>query len=400
MKDIYYLDNAATSWPKPEIVYEQMDCFFRQNGVNPDRGTCDKAVTAEELVRETRDLLCQFFNAKNLFRMIFTMNITDSLNLAFNGLFKEGEHVISTNLEHNAALRPIRHSAKNVGITYDFIEANTDGYIEIESLKKALKPESKYLVVNHGSNVIGTVQDFEAMGNFAREHELVFIVDTAQTAGVIPIDVEKMNIDILTFTGHKGLYGPMGVGGMWVREGIEVKHTRTGGTGIDSAVKYHLENYPHRLEAGTPNLPGIIGLNAGQKFFAELGRQDNPDLNHKQATDKALISIHTKEMELFKKMGEGIKDIPKIRVIGPSTYENRVATLCFVLEGMETAYVGVILTEDFNIATRTGVHCAPLIHQQWGTLPAGATRLSLGYYNDEEDVEHVIKSVAEIATGD
>ncbi len=397
MKTIYYFDNASTTWPKPERVYTFMDEFFREFGVNPGRGGYEKASVVGELVDETRELLCQFFNAPKPERLVFTQNATDSLNIAFNGLFKAGEHVLTTMLEHNAVLRPVNYAVRDKGLEADFVPANADGYIESDALKKALKPNTKYLVINHASNVIGTIQDLTTLGNFAKEHNLIFIVDTCQTAGVVPVDVEKMHIDILTFTGHKGLFGPMGIGGMWVRENIDIQPVKSGGTGILSAYEYQPDEYPYRLETGTVNLPGIAGLKAAQDFFAELGRKDDPNLSHKQATDKALEIIHKQEMSLMKKMLDALTQMPKVKFPIKPSLKNRVATISFQIEGKKSKDVGATLAKEYKIATRSGLHCAPKVHQQLGTAPDGATRVSIGYFTTEEDIDHLIEAVSKIA---
>ncbi|TDJ62630.1 MAG: aminotransferase class V-fold PLP-dependent enzyme, partial [Proteobacteria bacterium] len=373
MKEHYYLDNAATSWPKPEPVYTTMDKFFRSYGVNPGRGDHEMAVEAENMVSETRRMLAAFFDfGGDPNRVVFTQNATDSLNIALYGLLNEGDHVVTTRLEHNSVLRPLNHLQRDHGVDVTFVARDAQGYVDPEDIGRAITPKTKVVVVNHASNVLGSVQDLEAIGKFSREAGSVFVVDTCQSAGVLPIDMDDLGIDVLTFTGHKGLLGPMGIGGMIVAEGIEVRPARVGGTGVDSVSPFHPDAYPYHLEAGTVSVPGIAGLNAAQKWFAELGRQllgsAASNVSHTQACRAALGHVHAVERAHTERLESAFRDLEGVTVYGPNGVQYRVATLSINIDAMPADQVGAMLDADHHVCVRTGVHCAPLAHKDENTV--------------------------------
>ena len=389
MDPIIYLDNAATSFPKPDEVHDCMKEFYKSAGVNPGRTGCDMALQAEEMINETRKMLTEFFNAslvragkkKDPDRLVFTMNATHSLNAILKGTLASGDHVITTFAEHNSVIRPVNHLVRDWGVEATFIRLDSDGFADPGEIRKAVKKNTKLVIVNHGSNVTGVVQDIAAIGRVCREAGVPFAVDTAQTAGVLPIDMAEYHISFLAFTGHKALFGPTGSGGICVADDAEIKGSTWGGTGVKSAYPFHLEEYPYRLEAGTLNLMGICGLHAGQEWIAKRG-MDN---------------IYRHEMELLASLQAGVQEIKGVAVCGTKRLDRRVATLSITVGGWDPSDVGTMLDVDYNIVTRTGLQCAPLIHDHMGTSPRGTVRFSLGPYNTREEVETAIRAVREIA---
>ncbi len=387
MDDLIYLDNAATSFPKPDLVHDTVRDFYRSSGVNPGRTGCDLGITAENMILETRKKLTAFFNPslvkagkdKDPNRLVFTLNATMSLNLILNGLIQAGDQVVTTHVEHNSVIRPVNHKVKE-GAEATFVELDSEGYVDPEAIRKAIQKNTKLVMVNHGSNVTGVVQDLVAIGRVCKEEGVPFAVDTAQTAGVLPIDMVECNISFLSFTGHKGLMAPTGTGGICVADDAEIRCTLYGGTGVNSQYPYHLENYPFRLEAGTQNLAGIAGLWAGQKWLEEQGIQN----------------IHHREMELLAMLQEGLSDIRGLHIHGTRSLENRVATLSVTVDNYDPADVGTFLDVDHSIQTRTGLQCAPLLHDHMGTSPRGTVRFSLGPFNTRDHIEATIKAMGEI----
>lgn len=388
MEDIIYLDNAATSFPKPDIVHDTIREFYCCNGVNPGRTGCDLALNAEQMIHGTRKRLSAFFNPsmvaageeKDANRLVFTMNATMSLNLIINGTVDAGDHIVTTMLEHNSVIRPVNHRVRD-GAEATYVSPDGEGYLDPHDIKKAIKPNTKLVILNHGSNVTGVVQDLEAIGQVCKEAGVQFAVDSAQTAGVLPIDMKTCNIAFLSFTGHKGLFGPTGTGGICVADDAEIRGTIFGGTGVRSAVPYHLEEFPYRLEAGTLNLAGIAGLSAGLDFIEERG----------------IEAIYRHEIELLTMLQEGLDEVPGVRIWGTKRLDNRVATMSVTIDNYDAADVGTILDVEYDIQTRTGLHCAPLIHEHHGTVPRGTVRFSVGPFNTEEHIRTAIRAVAEVA---
>ncbi len=384
MTDLIYLDNAATTWPKPESVYQFAFDFFRNTGVNPGRSGFDKAIEAGNILDDLRKRLTKFFGGDEDApeRLCFGYNATDALNLILYGLLRPGDHVVTTNLEHNSVIRPINHMVRDNGVQATFLPFNGRGFIEPDAVRKAIKSNTRLVIVNHGSNVLGTVQSVGDIGAVCRDKGVLFAIDTAQTAGVIPINMKDMNIDVLAFTGHKSLMGFTGIGGLCVRKHVDILQTRAGGTGVRSAYPYHLEEYPYRLECGTPNLVGIASLWAGQDWLEQQG----------------LKSIWEHEMHLTLKLVAGFREIFGVRVYGCEDLEHHLSTVTINIEGIEAGDVGIMLDVDHNIATRTGLHCAPLVHEQLGTVSIhGGVRFAIGAFNTEPEIDTAIKAVAQIA---
>ena len=385
MSKLIYLDNSATSFPKPEEVYTFMDTFYRKHGVNPGRSGFDAAIETEEIVDNTRRMLTQLFNGGGDHkRLTFSYNATDSLNLLINGLVEPGIHVITTMLEHNSVLRPLycHEQAGTIKVTYTPFDKQT-GFVNPSDIEKAIQPNTKFVVVTHCSNVLGTVQPLAEIGAICKKHGLIFVVDGSQGAGGNEVDMQACNIDAYAFTGHKCLMGPTGIGGSYVREGVHIKHTRAGGTGVRSAYPAHLEEYPYRLEYGTLNLVGVAGLNAGVKWVMKEG----------------LSKIHDREMALWNKLRLALKDIKGVTLYCAEGPENHNPVLSFNIQGFEAGDVGTMLDVDYNIAVRTGLQCAPKVHECIGTADIhGTVRMSIGAFTTEEEIDIAIEAVRDIAS--
>lgn len=386
MENLIYLDNAATAWPKPEKVYEFAHSFYRKTGVNPGRSGFDLAIEAGNIIEDLRQRLTIFFggDVDAPERLCYAYNATDALNLVIQGLLGEGDHVITTNLEHNSVIRPVNHLVRDGGVEATYVPFNDKGFIEPETIDENIKPNTKLAIVNHGSNVLGTVQPLKEIGKVCKKKGVLFATDTAQTAGVIPIDMQEMNLDVLIFTGHKSLMGFTGIGGLCVRKHVDVRQTRSGGTGVRSAYPFHLEEYPFRMEYGTPNMLGVASLWAGQDFLASRG---------------GVEEIHAQEMKLARRLVDGLRENEAVRIYGCEDMDSHLSTVTVNIDGMEAGDVGIMLDVDFDIATRTGLHCAPLVHEQIGTMQIhGGVRFSIGAFNTAEDVDAAIHAMAEIAT--
>lgn len=382
MAKMIFLDNGATSFPKPREVYEFMDHFYRNFGVNPGRSGYDLCLETGAMVEETRRMLTRFFNGKDPNRLCFSYNSTDALNLIIFGLLKEGDHAITTTLEHNSVLRPLYHLWKFGGIEVDYIPFDSQGFVDPDDFPKKFKKNTKLVIINHASNVIGTVQPVKKIGRHCRERGIPFAIDASQSAGKIPIDIEEANIDIVAFTGHKSLLGPTGIGGLYVREGIAIRHTRAGGTGVRSAQRTHLDEYPYRLEYGTLNTLGVAGLQAGLKWIESKG----------------LCNIHEQEMNLTAVLRDGLKNVDGVSLYCQDDLTDHIAIVAVNVNGLEAVNTSTILDVDYNIASRSGLHCAPLVHEQLGTDKIeGAVRFGIGPFNTEEEIRTAVHAVKEIA---
>jgi cysteine desulfurase family protein len=382
-KALIYLDNAATAWPKPERVYTFMMDFYRKTGVNPGRSGFDLALEAGSLLDQLRKRLTKFFGGDEDApeRLCFGYNATDALNLVIPGLLGPGDHVVTTNLEHNSVIRPINHLVRDAGVEATYVPFDAAGFVDPGDIARAIRKNTRLVIVNHGSNVIGTVQPLAEIGRVCRERGVTFASDTSQTAGVIPINMQAMDLDVLVFTGHKALMGSTGIGGLCVRKHVEIRQTRSGGTGVRSVHPYHLEEYPWRLEYGTPNMVGVAALWAGQDWLDENGVEQ----------------IHAREMRLAQKLVEGLREIEGVRMYCCGSLENHLSTVTINIDGVEAGDVGVMLDVDYNIATRTGLHCAPLVHAQLGTVEIhGGVRFSIGAFNTEADIDAALHAVREI----
>lgn len=378
--DIVYLDNAATTFPKPEVALERMVEVYKKKGVSPGRGSYDLAFEAEDIVFDVRTRLARLFNTPAPELVVFTSNATDSLNIALQGIVKKGDHVVSTRLEHNSVLRPLYHLREKGIITYDLVDFDGKGFVDPGDIYRAIKENTKLVVINHISNVLGTIQPIKEIGKICSQKGVPLIIDAAQSAGIIPIDMEEMNISAVAFTGHKSLLGPTGTGGLAVSPDLEIDPVRFGGTGIDSESPVHNLAYPHRLEAGTVNLIGIIGLSEGLKYIEE----------------NEIETIHKKEMKLFGKLRDGLANLETVEYYCADNIEDHAALLTVNIEGMDPGDAGSILDADFNIAVRTGLHCAPHVHENIGTFPRGAVRFSLGPFNTDEHIDMAIEAMTAI----
>jgi len=383
MDGLIYLDNSATSYPKPQEVYDYMKEFYQSHGVNPGRSGFDKALEAEEIVHSTRKLLTELFNGTNPNHLTFSYNATDSLNMVIQGMVSKGDHVITSNVEHNSVLRPLYHKKHDGEIDLTYIPFDDKGYIDPDDVKKAFQKNTRLVIINHASNIIGTVQPITEIGKYCREAGIYFAVDASQSAGAVPIDVEAMNIDILVFTGHKCLMGPTGIGGSYICEDVPIRGTRYGGTGVRSAYPFHLDEFPYRMEAGTLNTVGVAGLNAGVKWVQREGME----------------KIHHREVVLWDKLRKGFQEIDGVTTYCADDTENQNAVLSMNIEGWIAGDAGTMLDVDYNIATRTGLQCAPLVHVQLGTDKIhGTVRFSVGPFNTEEHIDKAIEAVREIAS--
>jgi len=383
MSNLIYLDNSATTFPKPDVVYEFMCDFYRKHGVNPGRSGFDAAIATEEVVMTTRKMLADLFHGDDPNRLTFSYNASDSLNMILQGLARPGDHVITTMLEHNSVLRPLYHLKQDKVIETTILPFDGEGYVDPDDFRKALRPETRMVVVNHCSNVIGTIQPLAEIGKICREAGVWFVVDSSQSAGAVPIDIQEMNIDVVVFTGHKCLMGPTGIGGSYVREGVPVKGTRFGGTGVRSAQKTHLEEFPYRLECGTLNLVGVAGLHAGVKWITEQG----------------IDNLHQREMKLWDTLRRGVQELPGVTTYCASSPDRKNPVLSLNIQGFEAGDVGTILDVDYNIACRTGLQCAPMAHQGIGTDKIhGTVRLSIGPFNTDEHIQKAIEAITEISS--
>ncbi len=382
MGELIYLDNGATSFPKPEEVYTFMDYYYRNFGVNPGRSGFDLCMEAGAVIDNTRKQMTKFFNGTDFNRLCFTYNSTDALNLVVSGMLEKGDHAITTNLEHNSVLRPLYHQSEYNGVEVDYIPVDSKGFVNPDDFPRAFKKNTRLVIVNHASNVIGTLQPIKEIGAHCRKHGIPFVIDASQSAGKVPIDLEEHNLDIVVFTGHKSLLGPTGIGGLYVREGIEIRVTRAGGTGVRSAVKTHLFEYPYRLEYGTINSVGVAGLHAGVKWLEEKGLQE----------------IYAHEMKLTKILRDGLQDVEGVTLYCQDDLTDHIGIFLFNIDGFEAMDVGTLLDVDYSIASRTGLHCAPLIHEHLGTAAIhGAVRFGIGPFNTEEHIHTAIEAVKEIA---
>jgi cysteine desulfurase family protein len=375
-----YLDNAATSFPKPEPVYQALDRFARQSLANPGRAGHKMALAAERTLDEGRHRLNQLFNGKEPDRFVFTLNCTDALNMAFKGLLGEGEHVITTDLEHNSVSRPLRALELAGRITLTRIHADGGGTIDPDDVRQAITPKTRLVALTHASNVVGTVQPVADVGRVCRERDVLFLVDAAQTAGVLPIDVQEMHIDLLALPGHKSLFGPTGTGALYAGPRVRLRPWREGGTGGDSSSETQPRDFPYYLEGGTPNVLGVAGLIAGIEWVLAQGLQ----------------KIHAHETALAERLWQRLEAMNGCTVFGHRDHARRVGTISFRSETLPATELGGILDQAFEIAVRPGLHCAPYIHRSLHTFPDGAVRVSPGAFNTEQDIDTLAGALAEI----
>ena len=374
-----YLDNAATTLHKPQQVIDAVAHAMQSMG-NCARGTHEEALDAARTVYDARVRLASLFGCPRVDHVAFTANSTEALNMAINGLIDPGDHVISTDLEHNSVLRPLYRLEAEHGAELSFVPADKFGNVDYADFERLMKPNTRAVVCTNASNLTGTVLDIERIAKTAHSHGALVIVDASQTAGCWPIDMKKMGIDVLCFTGHKGLMGPQGTGGICVKEGIEIRPFKVGGSGVQSYSRTHPAEYPTRLEAGTLNGHGIAGLGAAAKFISETGVEN----------------IHAKERSLMLRFYEGVKNIEGVTVYGDFT-KDRTAIVALNIRDYESGEVSYELSQGYGIATRPGAHCAPRMHKALGTAEVGAVRFSFSFYNTEEEIDEAVRAVAELA---
>jgi len=378
-----YFDNAATSWPKPLEVIQAMVRFIEEVGANPGRSAHRLSVEASRIVYEAREALAELFHVRDPLRIVFCSNATEAINLALKGLLRAGDHVVTSSMEHNAVMRPLR-ALEREGVEVTVVLCSPEGFLDPADLEEAIKPNTKLFVLNHASNVVGTILPVAEAGGIARRHGLLLLVDAAQTAGALPIDVEADGVDLLAFTGHKSLLGPMGTGGLYIGERValsEFEPLKRGGTGSRSELEEQPEFLPDKFESGTLNAVGIAGLLAGVRFILERGVDE----------------IRRHEVELTQKLIEGLLAIPGVTVYGGHDARRQTATVSLNIRGLSPSEVGLRLDEEYGILCRVGLHCAPAAHKTIGTFPNGTVRFGLGYFNTMEEVERAIKAVEEIA---
>jgi cysteine desulfurase family protein len=378
---LIYLDNAATTFPKPRAMLDGMVERYAELGVSPGRGNHDLATRAGDLVEAVRAQVAAFFGAPDPQRVAFGANATDALNTAILGLVRPGDHVVATRLDHNSLLRPLHHLAETGVITWDCAPFDDGGFVTPDAVVALLRPETRAVVMTHASNVIGTIQPIAEIARRCAARGVPVIVDAAQSAGQVPIDMAALGVAALAFTGHKALYGPSGIGGLVVMPGMELETSRFGGTGMDSASLDHSRSWPLRLEAGTLNLLGVIGLGLGLEFVRAQG----------------IDAIHEREMALLARLRDGLAAIPGVTVYRADSLADHVAVLAANVRGIHPQDVGAILDGDFGIAVRVGVHCAPLVHHDLGTIDRGAVRFSLGAFTTGDDVDAAIEAMRVIA---
>jgi cysteine desulfurase/selenocysteine lyase len=382
MSDFVYLDNAATTFPKPPEVLRFMCDFYATRGVNPGRTGFDLALEAEETLADARQALTDFFGGSNRDRLVFSYNVTDALNLLISSVLSPGDHAITTCLEHNSVLRPMYWQAGR-GVDVDFVPFDGNGYVDPEDIQRRIRPNTRLVVVNHGSNVIGTIQPVAEIGRVCREKGVLFAIDAAQTAGLVPIDVASMNIDVVCFTGHKSLFGPSGTGGMYISEHVDITPCRAGGTGVMSALKTQPEDFPWRMEFGTVNTMGVSGLLAAQRWISGRG---------------GVEAIFDHEMRHARRLRDGLAEIDGVRLYCADLEHAHLPVFVFNIDGLPADQAGIFLDVEHDIITRTGLHCAPQVHEGIGTFDEhGTVRFSPGVFTTDEEVERAIEAVAAVA---
>jgi cysteine desulfurase family protein len=382
MSDCVYLDNAATTFPKPPEVIQYMCEFYTTRGVNPGRTGFDLALEAEQVLLDARQALAEFFGGSDRDRLVFSYNVTDALNLLIGSVLEPGDHAITTRLEHNSVLRPM-YLKQEQGVEVDFVPFDAAGYVDPDDIAARIRPNTKMVVMNHGSNVIGTIQPVAEVGRICREHGILFAVDAAQTAGLVPIDVEAMNIDVVCFTGHKSLFGPTGIGGMYIAPDVDIWPCRAGGTGVKSALKTQVREYPWRMEFGTVNTIGAAGLLAAQRWIDAQG---------------GVPEIFEHEMRHARRLRNGLASIEGVQLYCADMDRDHLPVFVFNIEGRPADQTGTFLDVEHDVVTRTGLHCAPLVHEGIGTAEIdGTVRFSPGVFTTDEEVERAIEAVADIA---
>lgn len=375
-----YFDNAATTYPKPEDVYQAVNKCMREYCANPGRSGHKLSMEAGRVILEARELLAELFGAKKSENIIFGLNATDALNTAIKGVVKQGDHIITTSMEHNSVLRPLKQ-LENIGIETTIIKCNELGELSLTELEANVKRNTKLIVTTHASNVTGTIMPIKEIGEIAKRNNLLYIIDASQTAGVYNLNVTNINVDVLIFTGHKGLMGPQGVGGFYIKEGVALRQMREGGTGSMSESLIQPEILPDKYESGTPNTPGLAGLAAGLSFIKKVG----------------IDKIKSHEEEITNYFLNQLAEIENIIVYGPRDIKKQAPVVSLNIKNRTSSEVSFILDNQFDIATRPGLHCAPLAHQTIGTEGKGAVRFSFGYFNTKVEIDKAVAALKSIA---
>lgn len=379
-----YLDNAATSWPKPESVYSIVNRFMKNSCANPGRSAHQMARISSNVVMKTREALAGLFNIRNPLDISFAANATHALNMAIQGVLKQGDHVVTTAMEHNSVLRPLYHLREKGLIDYSIVMPyDSCGNVSPSSIAAAIHPNTRLIVLSSASNVTGTILPCKEVGGIAAEKGILFLVDAAQGAGVLDLDIEAMNISLLAFPGHKGLMGPQGTGGLYVAPGVEIRPILYGGTGSRSFETIHPDFMPDVLEAGTLNAPGIAGLGAGIQWLMEVGPE----------------KIREKKKLLLEAFFEAMDNVPSVRIYSERDTGKNSGIISFIIPGMDSSDIGNILDKKYGIAVRSGFHCAPLAHEALGTMKTGLVRISPGYFNTIQDMEYAAMAIRQIAGG-
>lgn len=374
-----YLDSAATSYHKPDGVARAVAEAISHMG-NPGRGAHEASLDASRVVYGTREKMAELFGVEEASQIVFTANSTESLNIAIQGLVDPGDHVITTVMEHNSVLRPL-YLCQQRGVSLTILPFSSAGTVTPEAIEAVIRSNTRMIVCTHGSNLTGDLNDLEAIGRVCKKHHLLFVVDASQTAGVFPIQMDSMNIDVLCFTGHKSLMGPQGTGGMCVRKGVRIRPLLVGGSGIDSYSKIHPQVMPTALEAGTLNAHGIAGLSAALDFIKKV----TPDV------------IRQREEELTRRFVSQIKSIPGVKLYGNYEQFPRAPILSLNILDYDSGEIADVLAQDYGIMTRAGAHCAPLMHEALGTKSQGAVRFSFSYFNTEEEIDQAANAIRELA---
>ncbi len=378
---LIYMDNGATSFPKPPVVADAMVHFLRHVGGSPGRSGHRLSQEAARTVFSCREALAGLFGAPDSRRIIFTLIATEALNIAILGLLREKDRVVTTSVEHNSVMRPLRDLVRRRGISLQVIPGDRDGRIDPDLIERSLQSKPRLLVVSHASNVTGALVSLSRIGEMSRAAGTFLLVDAAQSAGVVPIDVERDSVDLLAFTGHKGLLGPQGTGGLWVREGVVIRPLMRGGTGSNSELEEQPDFYPDALESGTQNAVGLAGLEAAVRYIA----------------DRGVEKIGRHEKNLAGRLIEGLGAVDNLTLHGPGPDEPRTSVVSFTVPGVAPSEVGFLLDEAFGVLTRVGLHCAPGAHRTIGTFPTGTVRLSPGCFTTTDDIDHVVDACAYIA---
>jgi len=377
-----YFDNAATSWPKPDSVIAAMNDYMTNVGANPGRSGHRLSIEAGRIVYQARENLAELFNCDDPMRVIFCSNATDALNLGIRGMLRNGDHAITGSMEHNSVMRPLR-DLEQEGVDITVVRSDTEGFLDPSDIQEAVGRKTKLMVINHASNIVGSIAPVREIGKMARDEGILFMTDTAQTAGCVPIDMKRDNIDLMAFTGHKGLMGPQGTGGLVIGDSVDIKdlgRMKAGGTGSRSEFEIHPDFLPDRYESGTLNTPGLAGLAAGVNYVLE----------------RTVDTIHEKCMSLSRRFIDRVKEIEGLALYGGFDPKRQTSTFSFSVKKASNSEIGLLLDDEYDIMARVGLHCAPTAHRTIGTFPAGTVRFGMGYFNRSEEVDIAIEALEEL----